>query len=280
MISPSSSELSSGFSPAPSSSSFTIDHSQSPSPSCDEASPEIFLTPPRETAQIDGQLVAASPLAKYIKMEQSCNTPECEILRQLLSDREKDLQHLHGKLSEAQRASEELRIEVASYAHRSAICKDRTEAPTEKKLKELLTEIEILRSQVVDKRVLAPFTTRNIAKYMPFDQMHFESHMGEMKAKIDDFMCRYSEICRPCNDISGTDVPQDLRALLHRAIGDSNDVLQSISFHSLLRSVLSAAVCEWVLECEVQEPMIKSYPLSEAMLSHLTLMGKQILSLA
>lgn len=109
---------------------------------------------------------------------------------------------------------------------------------------------------------------------MPFDLEYFKGHMLEIRYEIDDFMCRYSEICRPCNNIRPQDMPEDLKNLLHRVFGDAIDALQSISFHSLLRSMLSAAVCEWVLECDVQEPMITGCLLSDTMLSHLTLMGE------
>jgi hypothetical protein len=270
VISPTPSELSSVLS----STSNTIDNSQPASPSWSDATPEIFLTPPRESIQINSKLTNPSPLAKYIKMEQSCNTPECEVLRQLLSDREKDLQHLRGKLAEAQLANDELHIKMLSQANSAAICGNRAKTPTQENLRRYLDEIERLKFQKLDKEELVPFTTRNITKHMPFDQGIFKTHMSDIKYRIDDFMCLYSEVSRPCNEIKRRDMPDDLRSLLFRATGESKDALQSISFHALLRSILSAAVCEWVLECEVQEPMIKGCPLCDTMLSHLSLMGK------
>lgn len=217
---------------------------------------------------------AASPLIRSAKIYPSCGLSECETIRQLYSDREKDLQHLRGKLSEAQRTIESLQIEFASEEHRRAICENAAEAPTQKTLRGYLAEIEILRSQILNKEVFVPFTTQDIRKHMPFDKEYFQSNMNNMKNEIDDFMCRCSEISRPCNDIKLQDTPEDLRALLHRALGDSRDNLQAISFHSLLRSILSAAVCEWVLECDVREPMITGGTLRDEMLSHLTTMGQ------
>lgn len=109
---------------------------------------------------------------------------------------------------------------------------------------------------------------------MAFDKEYFQNNMLDIRNEIDDFMCLCSEMSRPCNDIKLQDTPDDLLALLHRVLGDSSDILQAVSFHSLLRSILSAAVCEWVLECDVREPMITGCPLRDAMLSHLTAMGQ------
>lgn len=217
---------------------------------------------------------AASPLIRSAKNYPSCNLSECETLRQLLSDRERDLQHLRGKLSEAHRTIEELQTELASEEHRRAICENAAGPPTQKTLRRYLAEIEILRSQVLNKEVFVPFTTRDIRKHMPFDKEYFQNNMLDIKNEVDDFMCCCSEISRPCNDIKLQDSPDDMRALLHRVLGDSRDTLQAISFHSLLRSIISAAVCEWVLECDVREPMITGCPLRDTMLSHLTTIGQ------
>ena len=250
-----------------------IEDSQSPSASWCRASPEVFLTPPRDIVRLNRTRTAASPLIRSAEYP-SCTLSECETVRQLLSDSERDLQHLRGKLSEAHRAIEELKIELASEEHRRAICENAAEAPTQETLRGYLAEIEILRSQNLNKEVFVPFTTRDIRKHMPFDKEYFQKNMLDIKDEIDEFMCRCSEMSRPCNDIKLQDTPDDLLALLHRVLGDSKDNLQAISFHSLLRSIISAAVCEWVLECDVREPMITGCPLRDTMLSHLTTMGQ------
>ncbi|KIW09897.1 hypothetical protein PV08_11998 [Exophiala spinifera] len=249
-----------------------IDDSQSPSASWCIADSEVFLTPPRDVVQPISTRISPSPLITSVENSSSCSLSECGRVRQLLSDRGRDLQHLRGKLSDAYRTIDELKTQLASEEHRRAICKNAGEAPTQETLRGYLAEIEILRSQLFDKEVFRPFTTRNISKHMPFDREYFHDSMVDIRNEIDDFMCRCGEIQRPCNDINFEEAPDDLKALLHRVLGDSGGTLQAISFHSLLRSILSAAVCEWVLECDVREPMITGCLMCDTMLSHLTTM--------
>lgn len=251
-----------------------IEDSQSLSASWRIARPEVFLTPPREMVQLDRTRIAASPLIRSAENHSSCSLSECETVRQLLLDRERDLQRVREKLSEAHRTIEELQTESRIEEHGCAIYKKAAGAPTQEILRGYLAQIEILQSQILNKSVFIPFTTRDIRKQIPFDMGYFERNMADIRDEIDDFMCCCSEISRPCNDIKLQDTPDDLRALLHRVLGDSSDTLRVISFHSLLRSILSAAVCNWVLECEVREPMITGCPLYHTALSHLTSMGQ------
>lgn len=237
-------------------------------------SPEVLLTPSRGVVQRNRTRTAASPLSRSAESYLSCSLSECETTRQLLSERERELQSFHGNLSEAHRTIEELQAELASEEQRRAICENAAGAPTDKILTGYLAEIEILRSQTLDKEVFVPFTTRDIRKHMPFDEKYFQNNMFDIKNDIDDFMCRCSEMSRPCNEIKLEDTPDDLLALLHRVLGESRDTLRAISFHSLLRSILSAAVCEWVLECDLREPMITGCSLRDTMLSHLTTTGQ------
>src|SRR5271156_5764000 len=131
-------QVASLHSPTSSPISNVIEDSQSPSASWCIASSEVFLTPPREIVQMNRTRTAASPLIRSAKNYPSCNLSECETLRHLLSDRERDLQHLRGKLSEAHRTIEELQTELASEEHRRAICENAAGAPTQKTLRRYL----------------------------------------------------------------------------------------------------------------------------------------------
>lgn len=55
--------------------------------------------------------------------------------------------------------------------------------------------------------------------------------------------------------------------------------LQSISLHSLLRALVSAAVCEKILECDFEERMFANSLLRETMLSHLSTQGMRSLAM-
>jgi hypothetical protein len=237
-------------------------------------SPEVLLTPPRGVGQRNRKRPAASPLSRTAQSYLSCSLSGSERTRQLLSESERELQILHGKISEAHHTIEELQAELASEEQRHAVNKNAAGTPTDKILTGYLAEIEILRSQTLDKEVFVPFTTRDIRKHMPFDEKYFQNNMFDIRNDIDDFMCRCSEMSRPCNEIKLEDTPDDLLALLHRVLGESRVTLQAVSFHSLLRSILSAAVCEWVLECDFSEPMITGCSLRDTMLSHLTITGQ------
>lgn len=69
--------------------------------------------------------------------------------------------------------------------------------------------------------------------------------MGIIRNVIEDFMS-CAETSRMCNNIEFEKQTDDLRLLFQKVVDESEGTLQSISFHSLLRSLLSAAVCEWV----------------------------------
>jgi hypothetical protein len=66
----------------------------------------------------------------------------------------------------------------------------------------------------------------------------------------------------------------DILNMPQRVIGNSTDALRAISFHSLFRSIISAAVSGWVSEHDIRESIITDCPLRHMMLSHLTTMGQ------
>lgn len=251
-----------------------IEDSQSPTTSRCKGSPEVFLTPPRRMVQPNRTRISASPLVTSAENHPSCSLSECERARQFLSESERDLQTLRGQLEKAKSTIELLQTRLESEEHSRAIIVQSAEAPTQKTLSRYLAEIKILQSQVLNKEVFLPFTTRDIKKYMPVDKKYFQENMLFIRNEIDDFMCRCREMSELCNDIKIQEMPEDLLLLLHRVLGGSWNTLQKISFHSLLRSIISAAVCVWVLEDEFQESMFNSCPLRDAMLSHLTTMGQ------
>jgi hypothetical protein len=251
-----------------------IEDSQSPTTSRCRGSPEFFLTPPRRMMQLNRTRISASPLVTSAENYPSCSLSECERARQLRSESERDLQTLRGQLEKAKSTIELLQTRLESEEHSRAILVQSAEAPTQKTLSNYLAEIETLRSQILNKAFFVPFTTRDIKKYMPFDDKYFQENMLFIRNEIDDFMCSCWEMSEPCNDIKIQEIPEDLLLLLHRVLGGSWNTLQTISFHSLLRSIISAALCEWVFEVELQESIFNSCPLRDAMLSHLTTMGQ------
>ena len=251
-----------------------IEDSQSPTTSRCKGSPEVFLTPPRRMMQPNRTRISASPLVTSAENYPSCSLSECERARQLLSESKRDLQTLRGQLGKAKSTIDLLQTNLESEEHCRAILVHSAEVPIQKTLSRYLAEIEILRSQMLNKEVFVPFTTRDIKKYISFDKEYFQENMLFIRNEIDDFMCRCREISETCNNIKVQEMSDDLLHLLHRVLGGSWNTLQTISFHSLLRSILSAAICEWVLEDELQESIFDSCPLRDAMLSHLTIMGK------
>ena len=251
-----------------------IEDSQSPTPSWCKGSPDIFLTPPRRTTQPNRTRISASPLVALAENYPSCSQSECERNRYLLSENDRDLQALRAQLEKAKSTIALLQTRLESEEHSRAILEKSAKTPTQKTLSGYLAETEYYRSQMLNKEIFVPFTTQDIKKYMPFEREYFQENMLLIRNKIDDFMYCCRDVSRSCENIKLQEMPEDLMDLLHRVLGKSQNTLQTISFHSLLRSILSAAVCEWVLESELQESAFTSCPLRETMLSHLTTMGQ------
>jgi hypothetical protein len=234
--------------------------------------PEIFLTPAKKHAQPHMMYSLSETSTSFSENNPSCSLGGCETIWQLLANSERDVNFLRHELAEAQHRNEDLERELQSEGHTRAIIANAGGTLTEKTLKRYLNEIEILRSRLSDKEFLCPFTTRAGKKHMPFDHICFRENMRIIRDAIRDFMT-CAEMSRLCNVIDFKDQTDELRLLFQRVIGESQCTLQDISFHSLLRSLLSAAVCEWVFECDVTEPFLASTPLRETMLSHLTTQG-------
>ena len=249
-----------------------VEDPPTPEASCPKVKPEIFLTPAKKPTQLNNMRPLTRTPILLAENNSSCSLSECETIRQLLVDRERDVQYLRLESSKAQDTIKNLERELQCEEHRRAILVKACGDPTGDTLKRYLNEIEILRSKLMDKESLCPFTTRAGKKHIPFDQTYFQSNMGIIRNVIEDFMS-CAETSRRCNNIEFEKQTDDLRLLFQRVVGESEGTLQSISFHSLLRSLLSAALCEWVFECDVQEPFLASTPLRETMLSHLTTQG-------
>jgi hypothetical protein len=210
--------------------------------------------------------------SSFTEDNSSYNLSDCETIRQLLADRERDVQYLRLEWSKAQGTIQDLERKLQCKEQTDAISAKTCGNLTKETLERYLNEIGILRLRLEDRESLCPFTTRTGKKQNPFDLIYFQRNMNIIGYVIEDFM-RYAETSRMCNNIDFEKQTDDLRLLFQRAVGDSGSRLQSISFHSLLRSLLSAAVCEWVFECDVQEPFLASTPLRETMLSHLITQG-------
>jgi hypothetical protein len=240
--------------------------------SCLKVKPEIFLRPPKKLIQLNGLQWLTRKPPFFAEDNSSCKLSDCETTRQLLADRERDVQYLRLEWSKAQNTIKDLERKLQCEEHRGAILAKAGGDLTEKNLQCYLNEIEILRSKLKDKESLHPFTTPVERKHIPFDEKYFQENMSIIRDVIEDFMS-CAETLRTCNDIEFETRTDDLRHLFQRAVGESEGTLQSISFHSLLRSLLSAAVCEWVFECDVQEHFLANSPLREAMLSHLITQG-------
>lgn len=201
----------------------------------------------------------------------SSGVGEGEVLQQILVERERDLQYFRLEWSKAQETIKKLEQRLHYEELNRAILK-RCEEPTEDTLKRYLHEIEIFRSKLNDKEALCPFTSRAGKQLIPLDEKYFQEEMANIGNMIEDFMCS-AETLEMCGSINFANQSEDLHDLFVRTFGESENALQSVSFYSLLRSLVSAALCEWVFEREVQEEFLTSSQLRETMLSHIATMG-------
>jgi hypothetical protein len=189
-----------------------------------------------------------------------------------LADREREVQYLRLESFRAQDIIKTLKRELQCEKHTYAISVKDGGTPAKETLKSYLNEIEILRSKLEDKETLSPFTMRIRKKHIPFDEKYFQRNMSTIRYVIEEFMS-YVDTSMMCNNIKIEDQTEDLRLLFQRLFGGSGASLHSLSFLYLLRSLLSAAVCEWVLDCDLQEHFLASSPWREAALSHLATLG-------
>ncbi|OCL11765.1 hypothetical protein AOQ84DRAFT_361217 [Glonium stellatum] len=230
--------------------------------------PKAFPTPAQMAIQRGGALPPARTPMLPAENNMLCDSTRCEAIRQLLVDREREAQYFRLEFSKAQDTIKGLRRELQCEKHTHTIFSKDRGTPIEETLKRYLNEIEILRSKVEDKEMLSPFTTQIGKKHIPFDEKYFQRNTNTIRYTIEEFM-PYADTSRMCSNIKFKNQTGDLGLLFRRVVGEFEGKLRSVSFHSLLQSLLSAAVCEWVLECDFQEHFPVSTPWRDAMLSHL-----------
>jgi len=244
-----------------------------PGTRCASVNPEIFLTPAKKQKLI--HLDDVRPLTTLIVAQHRSTCGECDTIRQLLADRERDVQYFSLEWSKAQDTIRRLERERRCEGNQQAILKKSGGVVAEDTLKSYLDEVENLRSKIEDKECLVPFTTRG-RKHMPFDEKYFQENLTIIGHRLEDFLA-CAETLRTCNEIDFRDQQEDLCLLFERIVGGSDGwqsfSFDSVSFHSLLRSLLCAAVCEWVLECDVQEPYLANTAWKETALSYLATQG-------
>ncbi|EXJ77706.1 hypothetical protein A1O3_09935 [Capronia epimyces CBS 606.96] len=227
-----------------------------------DVKPAIFFSPADE----DQRMEILGPHEERESSVYACD--ECETTRKLLEDRDKDLQYVRGQLSDALEANMELRHRLQGAEHTRAIWLNAGDEAARSQLERYLTRVEDLTCQLKDKEALCPFTTRSSKKHIPFDEKYFQDEMVDIRNRLDDLLT-CAETLRPCNDVRFDTLGEDLGLLAQRATTKSSKVVRAVSFHSLLQSLLSAAICEWVFESPVDEQVFTTTPLRETMLSHL-----------
>jgi hypothetical protein len=242
-----------------------------PDESYQNINPEGFPKAAKNTTQQSSMRLPARISMRSAENNSPCDLIECEIMRQLLADREREVQYLRLESAKDRDFIKTLERELECEKQTYAISMKDGGSPNEETLKSYLNEIDILRSQLEDKETLSPFTTQTRKKHIPFDEKYFQKNMNRIRYVMEEFMCN-TDTSRMCK-ITLESQTEDLRLLFRRVFGESGGTLRSLSFHSILRSFLSAAVCEWVLECDLQEHWLASTPWREAALSHLVTQG-------
>lgn len=78
-----------------------------------------------------------------------------------------------------------------------------------------------------------------------------------------------TETLQPCGMLRIYEADTDLQGLLDRVLGDHKNTALPFSFHSLIQSLLSAAVCEWVFEATPDEDCLSFTLREEALLQNI-----------
>jgi hypothetical protein len=108
-------------SPAISSASSVVEDPPTLDASCLNVKPEIFLTPPKKVIQLNSLQPLTRMPTLLAEDNSSCNLSGCETIRQLLADRERDVQYLRLEWSKAQDTIKDLERKLQCEEHGRAI---------------------------------------------------------------------------------------------------------------------------------------------------------------
>lgn len=201
---------------------------------------------------------------------EACSKPRChDWVLELLADNA----YLRKQLCIERGKNAELQISILSKDNAKAILDQQSPKSVYDHLERNEQELEIWKSKTHDKAALGSFI-KNVNKQQNTKDLEIlQEHMDRIHFKLEDML----------QGLCGRSVkPQQLlvvaqpklQKLCRRVFGFQVNHDKAISCNYLIRSLASAAVCEWVFENELRETCTTSSLLLEIMLSQVTMLGK------
>lgn len=133
-------------------------------------------------------------------------------------------------------------------------------------------EVEEWKSKANDRIALGTFIKTCGKRLTSYDCQDIQRHMQNLRCELEDLMQIYSDLQIHWHPLP-PDENGDLEILSARILGQTSTRSGVFTGSHILRALTSAAICEWVLECELREDCLSNNLLMETMLGHLVTQG-------
>jgi hypothetical protein len=210
----------------------------------------------------------------------------CEALLAQLEDEQQKhedvTQYLQDRIDQLEEECRELKGEVACLRF---VCRDRPCTDDTSVINALVDkekQVIELEQSLQNRKWLRTFSTLASADPVPLDMNSIKHDMALLGHKINQILSDHEDHgIRATPSLHGQN---DLTSLIHRAYSldlpqPTNSVKESLrssslSFHAVVRSLVAAAICEWVFESDLPDICTKPCALLKKYRRHLAQQGK------
>lgn len=137
-------------------------------------------------------------------------------------------------------------------------------------------EVEEWKRKATDRIALGTFIKNRGKQLTSYDYQDIQEYMQNLRCELEHFMQAYSDLSVHCHELP-FDENEDLKILSKRILGDASTWSGTSTGSHILRALASAAICEWIFECELREDCLSNNLLTETMLTHLVTQGECLL---
>lgn len=199
----------------------------------------------------------------------ACNNPGHE---DIIKSQAHDIAWLRRQLEVEREQKVEIKARLQSQEAAHALLEDQGSGDIDKIIEEYEQELAIYKTMANDKASLGSFIRHVNDQLTSYDVQGLRDLMNKLHFELRHILMDIVDHEIQIPPFSTTAQP-DLGTLLHRIFGDHVEYEEKFSCSYIVRALISAAVCEWVFECELQETYIDTNPLAERMLSQITTLG-------
>lgn len=199
-----------------------------------------------------------------------CSGCECQ---DRISDLNRDNIYLWQQLRTEQEENAKLKTQLMGTENAKAMLDQQSLKLVYDELERSQRELELWRVKATDKEALGYFTKNANKQQSSDDVKDFKKDMDRMHFKLEGMMYALSDRVVKVEQLLNVADPT-LQTLCHRVFGTQEFRPTIVGCSYLIRSLVSAAVCEWVFERNLQEMCIANSLLMDTMLSQLAMLGK------